>query len=203
MGRFSVQHPEVFVVLISAVLERLKASFWSRVVLAWLSVVAVVFACFVCAMVAFTHGARVALDTILSPPSNTTMYTYLTRAIGINEVERNTGTIGTTPGVAFATDLAAAKRTDAYVQQFTVRNASADVSGTGDLLCYGETVWSGVSTCATLCAASGLTCTGTASTDGDHITPGQVLNTREDGTVCGCVVARVASTAFQTKRIVR
>ena len=149
-----------------------------------------------------TLAADRAIDRIQTPPSSTTMYTYLTRALTRTEIERRTDSANATPESAFTTDLPSAQRTDAYVQQFVIRNTSTDLGGASAILCFGEVAWSGVTTCTALCAASALTCSG-ASTDGRHIAAAQEFATREDGTVCGCVVGAAGGTAYQTTRSTR
>ena len=157
-----------------------------------------------------TLGALVWVST---PPSSSTMYTVLTRSVTLTEIERRTDSASTTPEAAFTTDLAAAtttppaasKRTDAFVQQIIIRNTSSDLGATGTILCYKEVAWAAAATtCTSICAAAAatITCTG-AATDGRHITPGMEISTREDGTVCGCVVGVLAGTAYQTHRITR
>jgi hypothetical protein len=153
-----------------------------------------------------------ALAWVSTPPSSSTMYTVLTRAVTLTEIQRRTDVVGSTPEGAFTTDLTAgtttppvsSQRTDAYVQQIVIRNTSTDTGGTAALLCYGEVAWSGVTTCTALCAAAAatLTCTG-ATTDSRHIAAGSEFATREDGTVCGCVTGVVGTTTYQTTRIVR
>lgn len=144
-------------------------------------------------------------DDVMVPPTKDRIYDILTRGLAVAEAPWKTDTANATPEAAFATDLTTAQKTDAYVQQIIIRNASADVTPTnGDLLCWATIAWNGVVTCQNTCAASAaiMTCSG-ASTDGMHIGPGSEVARRLDGTSCVCIIGTAGVTEYQTQRSVR
>ncbi len=139
------------------------------------------------------------LDEINVPPTKDRIYDIMTRGVGVAEMVWRTDTSTGTPEAAFATDLTATQKSDAYVQQIVLRNTSSDNGGVAATLCWAPIAWVSTTACNALCAASGLTCSG-AATDGMHLAGGSEVARRLDGTNCVCVVG--AST-YQSQRITR
>lgn len=132
------------------------------------------------------------------PPTQSKMYDILTRGL-TGDPERKTTVVGTTPDDLLDTDLTSSpnQRTDAFTQLLVVSNRDSVKN-----ICVGGVAWSGVTTCAALCAASALTCSG-AATDGSLVPPGSQRPFRYDGQSCMCVVGSAAGSPFQGERVLR
>ncbi len=136
---------------------------------------------------------------VMTPPDNSKLFTILSKGVGNTEYAVYTDvTVGTTEEAAFAVDLTTYQQTDAWTQEFTIRNTDPG----SDNLCWKPILWASAgANCGAKCAAATITCSG-ASTDGALLSPGQSVSRRFDGTSCLCVVGS-AATNFQTERIVR
>lgn len=146
---------------------------------------------------------RAQLDAIhdigpMVPPTNDKLFSILAKGSGVVEDTYRTTTAAVAPSAAFATDLPAAERTDAFTQEFLIQNTHAS-----QLLCVRPIAWAALpTTCDTTCSTSGFTCSG-AATDGWHLQAGQAMEFREDGTNCVCVMGSGAGTNYQSRRVVR
>lgn len=144
-----------------------------------------------------SKGVADAATNVMSPPSNDKLFTILSKGLGVTDASglRTTSVGAVTPLAMFATDLTTAQQTDAYTQLILVQNTHATQN-----ICIKPFAWT--DTCANVCAASGLTCSG-AATDGWRLSPGQVWSIRWDGTNCGCIIGSGAGTSYQDLRVVR
>lgn len=141
------------------------------------------------------------LIDISTPPTNDKLFTILSKGVGITEDEYRTDATGAAPEAAFTTDLTTAQQTDAFTQEALISNI--DTNTPAQIVCVKPIAWSSPGASCTLkCAASTVTCSG-AATDGLHLSPGQMISRRWDGTNCVCVMGSVNPTAYQTERVVR
>ena len=105
-------------------------------------------------------------------------------------------TLTTTPAYPLAADPSETVADTTLTQNIRIFNRHAT-----NVVCFKPFAFA--TSCSATCAASGMTCNGTANTDGDPIGPGQPYTIAIGGDACGCWMANAAGTTATYTRVQR